>query len=93
MNDISELMLCERLKCLSCTTRREILLLTNKSVLTIRDISESLNMEQITIKRHVKILMDCEFLSQNRTKNIISYVANYKNLLDTIRVLESKLNQ
>lgn len=89
MNDKSELLLNDRLKCLSCTTRRNILLLTRTQALTARDIAGQLNLAQNTIKRHIKILMDSELLIQHRVNNRISYSTNVECLYDTIQQLNS----
>ena len=92
MNNISELILSERLKCLSCTTRREILQLTKENCMTVRDIAKVLNMAQNTIKRHVKILSDCELLSISKYGNNRIYSTNIENLHDTVNALNGKIN-
>lgn len=92
MNNISELILSERLKCLSCTTRREILQLIKENSMTVRDIAKNLNMAQNTIKHHVKILSDCGLLSMSKLGNNRVYSANLENLHNTVNALNDKVD-
>ncbi len=87
MNNTSEPILSKRLKCLSCSTRREILLLIKRNAMPIRNIATSISMTQNTVKRHIKILNDCELLSLNKRGNTIIYSANIESLCDTIGTL------
>lgn len=93
MNSTSELILSERLKCLSCATRREIILLIKKNALSVRDIAKSINMTQNTIKRHIKILVDCELLSIDKRGNTILYCANLKSLRETVNMLREQIRE
>lgn len=93
MNNISELVLSDRLKCLSCTTRREMLLLIRKNAMSVRDIAKSINLTQNTVKRHIKILTDCGLLSTEKRGNTVLYSTNLKNICETVTTLSEKIKE
>lgn len=82
-NDILD----KQLFALSCSTRRKILLIAKESPLGVRDIAQNVDVTQVTIKRHIKILLDCKLLIKFKIGNVYSYQVSKIEYLEMIKKL------
>lgn len=74
--ELHEKELDEKLRVLSCKTRRGILGFIRGGPFTPREIAEQMGFELNTIKRHMKLLYSTQLVHQVKIGNIITYQTN-----------------
>ena len=82
----------KQLFALSCNTRRKILLITKESPLTVRDMAQRIELTQVTIKRHIKVLLECRLLIKFKIGNVYFYQSNKNENLMLVEKLSSLID-
>ncbi|KOY66127.1 ArsR/SmtB family transcription factor [Clostridium sporogenes] len=81
----------ERIKALSCSTRRKILFVIKEEPKNLRSITLEIDKVYNVIKRHVKIMVACDLIVQTRRGTNFYYQLNEKvlqNVLDSLNSLK-----
>lgn len=91
MNEIENGILDNQIFALSCQTRRLIMVAVKSMPLSVRDIAQDVGVTQVTVKRHIKILLDCLLLTKIKKGNSLWYQTNNEEVLSIVKKLHSLL--
>lgn len=88
----SDSILNERLKALSCITRREIINEIKDNPMTIRNIAAKCNTAYNVIKKHIMLMVDCGLITQSKHGNVRYYQLNKKTAKEIIDSIKSLIS-